>query len=393
MTSRIDPAAAAGNADTSLLFCSKCGLLLPLSKPVWKCECGGYLLLRNPSMFSLNSLTQRPTGLWRYQEALGLKEDSERISLGEGWTQLATAVVDGAPIFLKMDFLSPTGSFKDRGSAVMLTKLKEWGITEVIEDSSGNAGASVAAYAAAAGIRANIFIPASTSAAKATQISMYGAKLVRVDGTREAASQRAWDAAKETFYASHNWSPFFLAGMKTLAYEIAEQLEWNAPDWVVVPVGGGSSLVGLYLGFRELMAHGMISVLPRLAAVQSVNCRPVYQAWLSRSGVVLEVQMKSTVAEGISIAKPVRGASILEAIMKSKGHCCAVDDRAIWESLSTLARRGIYVEPTSAAALAGLSDLRQKAVINPSERVVVVLTGSGLKATEQIVERFNDVTQ
>ncbi len=346
-------------------------------------------MLRNTPMFSLHNLTQRPPGLWRYQEALGLREDAEKISIGEGWTPLATAVVDGVPIFLKMDFLSATGSFKDRGSAVMMSKLKEWGIAEIIEDSSGNAGASVAAYAAAAGITANIFIPASASAGKATQISMYGAKLIRVEGTREETSQRAWEAAKETFYASHNWSPFFLAGMKTAAYEIAEQLEWGAPDWVVVPVGGGSLLVGLYLGFRELLQHGMISVLPKLGAVQSANCPPIYQAWLSRSGVVLEVKKKATVAEGIAIAKPVRGLSILEAIQKSKGHCCVVDDGAVWQSFSTLSQQGIYVEPTSAAAVAGLTSLRQKGVINPRERVVVVLTGSGLKTTDKIVERFN----
>ena len=389
MTKRLDPTTPADSAETTLLCCSKCGALLPASKPAWKCECGGYLLLQTTSMFSPHSLTQRPTGLWRYRETLGVKEDTEKVSLGEGWSPLVSVVLDGIPAFLKMDFLCPTGSFKDRGSAVMISKLKEWGIAEVIEDSSGNAGASVAAYAAAAGIRGNIFVPASTSAAKATQISMYGAKLVRVEGTREDTSQKAWEAAKETFYASHNWSPFFLAGMKTVAYEIAEQLEWNAPDWVVVPVGGGSLLLGLYLGFRELLQHEMISVLPRLAAVQSANCPPVYQAWLSRSGVVSQVQKKATVAEGIAIAKPVRGPSILEAIQNSKGHCCVVDDRPIWEALSTLARKGIYVEPTSAAAFAGLSSIRHKGVIGPNERVVVVLTGSGLKVTDKIVEHFS----
>jgi len=389
MMKRLDPATPADSVETTLLCCSKCSALLPVSKPAWKCECGGYLLLQNTSMFSLHDLAQRSTGLWRYQEALGVKEDGENISLGEGWTPLVSVMLDGIPVFLKMDFLCPTGSFKDRGSAVMIRKLKEWGISEIIEDSSGNAGASVAAYAAAADIRAKILIPTSTPAGKATQISMYGATLVRVEGTREDTSQQAWEAAKETFYASHNWSPFFLAGMKTAAYEIAEQLEWKAPDWVVVPVGGGSLLVGLYLGFRELFQHAMIGVLPRLAAVQSASCPPVYQAWLSRSEVVLEVKKKATVAEGIAIAKPVRGPSILEAIQKSKGHCCVVDDRAIWESLSILARHGIYVEPTSAAACAGLSNLRQKGLISPGERVVVLLTGSGLKATDKIVEHFN----
>ncbi|MEM9982561.1 MAG: pyridoxal-phosphate dependent enzyme, partial [Bacteroidota bacterium] len=158
---------------------------------------------------------------------------------------------DNFKIHLKLDFLFPTGSYKDRGASVMISKVKELGIDKVVQDSSGNAGASVAAYCAKAGIACDIYAPKCTSQAKLTQIKMYGATLHLIDGTREDTAQAALEAAQKSYYASHCWNPYFFQGTKTFAFEIAEQMGWKAPDTVILPAGNGTLLIGAYIGFRE----------------------------------------------------------------------------------------------------------------------------------------------
>ena len=370
-----------------MLVCATCEAAFPEDRPRWRCECGSYLTLSASGMFSPGDLANRPPSLWRYREALGI-DDSPAVTLGEGFTPLSDARLDGFGLKLKLDFLCPTGSYKDRGSAVMIAKLKSWGVNEIIEDSSGNAGASIAAYAALAGLRANIYIPESASAGKAAQIAMYGARLMKVAGTRADTARAAWNAASELFYASHNWSPYFLAGMKTAAYEIAEQLSWNPPDWVVVPVGGGGLLSGVYMGFSDLLKAGVIRSMPRLAAVQSANCDPIYQAWSAGLSDVAAAEPRPTAAEGIAVAKPVRGKAILEAIRGSQGLVRTVTDDLIWDSVEALGRQGVYVEPTAAAAPGAVAAMRKEGVIGAGDRVVVILTGSGLKATDKIVEHY-----
>jgi threonine synthase len=371
-----------------MLVCSSCEAAFPEDRPRWRCECGSYLTLSASGLFSPGDLANRPASLWRYREALGIEDSSSAVTLGEGFTPLAGAMLEGFGLKLKLDFLCPTGSYKDRGSAVMITKLKSWGMADIIEDSSGNAGASIAAYAAVAGIRANIYIPESASAGKAAQIAVYGARLVKVAGTRADTARAAWNAASETFYASHNWSPYFLAGMKTAAYEIAEQLSWNPPDWVVVPAGGGGLLSGLYLGFSDLLKAGIIRSMPRIAAVQSANCDPIYQAWSEGLADVPGSDPKPTAAEGIAVAKPVRGKAILEAIRGSNGVVRTVTDDLIWDSVEALGRQGLYVEPTAAAAPGAIAAMRKEGLIASADRVVVILTGSGLKATDKVVEHY-----
>jgi len=371
-----------------MLLCSKCHTSYSAGEPRWRCACGSYLMLRTPAMFSRDSLPNRPPNLWRYAEALGIVDPANIVTLGEGMTPLVAGGIEGRTVHLKLDYLCPTGSYKDRGSTVMMSKLKEWGVPEIIEDSSGNAGASIAAYAALAGIQSNIYIPESTSAGKGAQIAMYGANLIKVPGTREDTAQAAWDAAASTFYASHNWSPYFLAGMKTAAYEIAEQMNWQVPDWVITPAGGGGLLVGLYLGFTDLLRAGITTGVPRLAAVQSAACDPIFRAWANYMSDVSQVAKQPTAAEGISVAKPVRGRDILGAIRDSNGLVRTVTDDEIWESVETLGRKGIYVEPTAAAAPAALAGLLRDGSIQDGQRVVIVLTGSGLKATDKIVGRY-----
>lgn len=371
-----------------MLICSDCQTTYPENEARWRCQCGGYLLYQSDRMFSREEVAIRPTSLWRYREALGIECDKHIVTMGEGFTPLIADQLAGQPVYLKLDQLCPTGSFKDRGSTVMLSKLCEWGIDEIIEDSSGNAGASVAAYASRAGIKAHVYIPGYTSAGKAAQIAMSAADLVKMPGSREDTAQAAWDAADRLFYASHNWSPYFVNGLKTLAYEIAEQLSWQAPEWVVAPTGGGSLVLGLYFGFSDLLRAGLVDRMPRLAVVQAENCAPVYQAWKQGLEDVPAVAKQETAAEGISIAKPVKGKDILKAIRATDGVVLTVSDDEVWAMVTELGKRGIYVEPTAAAAPAAVDKLQASGLVRPDQRVVVQLTGNGLKATDKIVQHY-----
>ena len=371
-----------------MLYCARCAATYPRSEARWRCECGGYLLVAQDGMFRPESVAGRPPTIWRYREALGIAEEASAITLGEGMTPLVDTRLGHQRVGLKVDYLCPTGSYKDRGSSVMLTQLKAWGLPRIIEDSSGNAGASIAAYAALAGISSDIYVPGSTSAGKAAQIEMYGANLVKVPGTREDTSRAALVAAQHHFYASHNWSPWFLIGMKTAAYEIAEQMGWRVPDWVVTPAGGGGLLCGLYLGFGDLLRAGITQSIPRLVAVQANACDPIYRAWESGLPDVPAVTKGITAAEGISVAQPVRGPMILQAIRESGGMAATVTDEEIWETLPVLGGQGLYVEPTAAAAPAAFQRLCREGIIPTDAYTVVMLTGSGLKATDKIVEHF-----
>ncbi|UOR01401.1 pyridoxal-phosphate dependent enzyme [Leucobacter allii] len=317
-------------------------------------------------------------GVWRYRAALPV-EVAEPISLGEGGTPLVPLPWAGAGVLGKLEWCSPTGSFKDRGASVMLSVLRAQGVDAVIEDSSGNGGAAVAAYAAAGGMRAAVFAPASTSPAKLVQARAHGARIELVDGPREAAQAAAIAAAErgEGCYASHNWQAFFLEGTKSLAYEIWEDLGRRAPDCVVLPVGAGSSLLGCAIGFGELLRSGRISRLPRLYAAQPLHCSPLDAA--HRAPGAAPRPVLPTVAEGAAIARPLRLRDMLDAVRESAGGTVAVSEAGIRAAHAALAARGLYVEPTSATAAAGLAELRASGDIGVGETAILVLTGSGLK--------------
>ena len=347
--------------------------------------------------------------LWRYREALPIPDDADIVTLGEGMTPLIplNASAD-AEHYVKLDYLCPTGSYKDRGASVLLTHLKALGVEEVVEDSSGNAGAAIAAYSARAGIRCTIYCPASTSKGKLAQIAAYGAELRLVEGNRTATTGAVKDAAKTVCYASHNWHPFFLEGTKTLAFEIVEQLGGDVPAHVICPVGFGSIYLGLFIGFRELREAGVIKRVPRLLGVQPAVCCPIYNAYrkgepsggqalaqqnkrdgklgeeqalaLKNKGVVSRmVQTGTTLAEGITAELPVRAQMILDTIHYTNGAFTIVDDAAILASLETLATRGIYVEPTSAVVVKAYEKFRDAGIIGAGEATVSILTGIGLK--------------
>ena len=365
--------------------CPACGTAYPADRPLWHCDCGGPLDLEPGQGLRRSDIDADDASLWRYRAALALKE-SPRVSLGEGWTPLVTRHWDGAPVRFKLESQMPTGSFKDRGTAVMLNHLLQVGVGPIHEDSSGNAGSSIATYAAAAGLRCRIYVPASAPRGKVVQIAAAGAEVRAIPGTREAVTEAALAAIGESFYASHNWHPYFIEGTKTLAYELWEQLGFAVPDNILVPTGYGSNILGLDRGFDELIRVGEVSRRPRLFAVQAENCSALAAAWAVGAADYVPFTPTATIADGIATVKPVRTAEVLAALRRSGGGVVTVPEAEIGPALKTLGRLGLFVEPTAATASAALSRLLRDRTIRPDETTIVVLTGHGLKATDKIDE-------
>ena len=371
-------------------ICNQCNTTYPIDALRYKCDCGQPLEVKQSeteTAFPIEQIAKRDNTLWRYREALPIADDNSIISLGEGMTPLVSFDNSTHDHRLKLDFVCPTGSYKDRGASVLLSKVKELGVREVVEDSSGNAGAAIAAYSAKAGIDCTIYCPSSTSKGKLTQISMYGAKLKLIEGNRAATTQGVLDAADTTYYASHNWNPFFLEGTKTIAFELAEQLGWKAPDHVICPIGFGSVYMGMYAGFRELQKKQVISKLPRLLGVQSAACCPVYKAYAgNRSQIERSPQTDETLAEGIASELPIRTQTIMDAIRGTNGAITIVDEAEIKAGIKVLASKGIYVEPTSAVIVKAFDKFVESGIIREGDVTVSILTGSGLKATDKLMK-------
>jgi threonine synthase len=370
-------------AEFNAFVCATCKRSYPLDSRDWWCECGGLFEFETQPSFDPGLIDAQDPGLWRYRALLPLEPTWEQVTLGEGGTPLLEATWDGRPVRLKLEFLAPTGSFKDRGAAVLITALHGIGVQRVVEDSSGNAGASLAAYGAKAGIACEVCVPASAAGPKLAQMAAYGAEVIEIKGKREYAALAAWAAAAHgAYYASHVYNPYFLAGTETLAYELWEQLGHRAPAALVIPTGNGTLFLGAYHGFQRLVQAGLIDHLPRFFAVQAAGCAPVYQAFLDGAGDVEPVTPEATVASGIAIANPVRGSQILAALRASGGDAVAVDEDEIETTYTRLARRGFFVEKTSAVAMAALATIQNRLPRGESP-VVVPLTGHGLKMCPQ----------
>ena len=288
--------------------------------------------------------------------------------------------------FFKLEWFNPTGSFKDRGSSVMLSFLRQIGVDAVLEDSSGNGGSSVAGFGAAGGMRVKILAPASTSPAKIAQVRAYGAEVQLVEGPREASEAEAIRQSGETFYASHNWQPFFLEGTKSLAYELWEDFGFRAPDNIIIPVGAGSSLLGCAFGFRELMKAGQIAKLPRLFVAQPLNCSPIDASFQAGVDTPVPREVHKTIAEGTAIKRPMRLREIISALRESGGGTIALTEEEIVAALRRLARQGLFAEPTCASAAAALDKLSSAGIIKAGESTVVIVTGTGLKAASTVAD-------
>lgn len=305
-------------------------------------------------------------------------------SLGEGDTPLVLLEKTGdelglGSLWAKLEFMAPTGSFKDRGSAILTTMGRDLGVTEFIEDSSGNAGASLAAYAAAAGLKAHVFAPASAASGKLDQIQIFGASLHKIEGPRQAATDAAEEFVEERglVYMSHNLSPYFSEGMKAASYEIVDVLD-DGIDHVVLPVGNGSLLIGMVRGYQELFEAGIVAKIPKFHGVQAHAVRPVVAALTGESWSHDDVQ--PTNASGIAVSKPPRLAEMLDAIQSTGGSGVTVDEESLTKWQSRLASsEGVFAEMTSAGAFAGLAKLIDSGVIDRDSNVCVPITGSGLK--------------
>lgn len=349
----------------------------------WRCECGGAWEPVERADFDPTLIDTADFSMWRYRRLYGTDFEQPSVRLGAGWTPLLDVHFEGRRVLFKPEYFAPTASFKDRGTAMMINVLAHQGAAHVADDSSGNAGASVAAYAARAGMRADIFVPAYASPAKQAQIAVYGAAVHPIPGPRNNAKLAAFEAAERgVALASHAYHPGFVLGQQSTAWELWEQLG-RAPDWFVVPVGQGLHLLGAWLGFRRLKAAGLVQRLPRLVAVQATKLAPLVRAFEAGLETVPGVEpAEQTVAEGLSIAKPVRGRRLLQAVRETGGTCVAVEDEAILAAQKKLARQGFYVEPTSATAAAALEAVLPLA--EPDHLVVVPLTGSGLKGSPRL---------
>ncbi len=305
-------------------------------------------------------------------------------SLGEGDTPLVLLEKTGSELGLetlwaKLEFMTPTGSFKDRGSAILTTMGRDLGVREFVEDSSGNAGASLSAYAAAAGLKAHVFAPASAASGKLDQIQVFGASLHKIEGPRQAATDAAEKFVKERglIYMSHNLSPYFSEGMKAVSYEL-EDVIGDGIDHVVLPVGNGSLLIGMVRGYRELLEAGVVSKIPKFHGVQAHAVRPVVAELNNEKWSQDDVQ--PTNASGIAVSVPPRLAEMVEVIRSTAGTGVTVPEESFTEWQSRLASsEGVFAEMTSAGAFAGLVKLIESGVIERGSNVCIPITGSGLK--------------
>lgn len=356
--------------------CVKCQSPYPASGVPYACPvCGGMFDYPAPLKIDLNKVEKDLPGMWRYRHSFVLPKNAPVVSLGEGQTPLLWQKHKGFEVGLKLESMNPTGSYKDRGTAVLLSQLAARGVDLAVEDSSGNAGASFAAYAARAGMRARVFVPETASGPKRHQIEMFGADLVRVPGPRsEAAKAVLAEAERGIAYASHAFMPFGLPGIATTAYEIFEQMG-TVPGTVICPVGHGGLLLGLIRGFSALEYAGFAERQPYYVGVQAQNCAPLWAVYQKGKTALAQFEEGPTLAEGVRVRQPSRMDAILVEIGTQGGIITAVSEEDLLPAARELARYGVYVEPTSALVWAAWKDLMEE-LPGP---IVMVLTGSGLK--------------
>ncbi|CAB3654405.1 pyridoxal-5'-phosphate-dependent protein subunit beta [Achromobacter marplatensis] len=360
----------------------------PITDARWCSDAQTPLMISPLPGISRDDIDTRDRSIWRYRAALP-QDIAQPVSLGEGATPMVERAWGGLRPHFKLEWFNPTCSFKDRGAAVMLSWLRQIGIPAVAEDSSGNGGAAIAAFGAAADMGVTIFAPAYTSIAKVAQIRAFGADVRLVEGPRENSQTEAIRASRDIFYASHNWQPFFLQGTKAIAYEMWEDFGFQAPDNVVIPAGAGSNVLGCAIGFAELLAAGQIRRRPKLFVAQPLNCSPVDASFHAGVDSAVPREALPTVAEGTAIKHPVRLREVLQAVRASGGQTVAVPEADIVAAVKRLALSGLYAEPTSATAAAALQVLEARGAIQANERTVVLLTGTGIKSTQFMTDLYS----
>lgn len=359
-------------------ICSRCGKRVPTTTRQAKCECGGLWNLDYvPPKFSLDDVDRNEWSMFRYRKFMALEGDAWKdISLGEGMTPVVRLDEN---VLLKMDYFMPTLSFKDRGAAVLIAHCKAIGVDSVVQDSSGNAGNSVAAYSGKAGINCEIFVPEGTSPKKIDMIRAHGATCTVVPGSRDHCADvcRSKVDTDNCYYANHVYNPYFYEGTKTYIYEVFEQLG-RMPKHILIPVGNGTLFLGAIYALEHLLASGVIEAMPKIIALQSEYCDPILQAAEKGEDKPAKVTPKPTIAEGIAIGLPMRGEEILRLTYKYNIKYVHAPEDKIMEARAALAKKGIYCEHTTAANYAAYLHYCQ--LYGTAEDCLITMCGAGLKS-------------
>ncbi len=359
-------------------ICSKCGKRESTTTRQAKCECGGLWNLDYvPPKFSLDDIDRDEWSMFRYRKFMAVEGDGWKdISLGEGMTPVVRLDEN---VLLKMDYFMPTLSFKDRGAAVLIAHCKDIGVDYVVQDSSGNAGNSVAAYSGKAGIKCEIFVPEGTSPGKIDMICAHGATCTVVPGSRDHCADvcRGKVDTDGCYYANHVYNPYFYEGTKTYIYEVFEQLK-RMPKHIIIPVGNGTLFLGAIYALEHLLASGVIEEMPKIIALQSQNCDPLLQAAERGEDKPAKVTPTPTIAEGIAIGLPMRGEEILRLTHKYNIKYVHAPEDKIMEARAALAKKGIYCEHTTAANYAAY--LHYCELYGTAEDCLITMCGAGLKS-------------
>ncbi len=387
-------------AHISYLECSKCGEHLGAAQPQTICpKDGGSLYVRYDlaslkGKFTPDSLRSRPATMWRYREVL---PGNEPVSLGEGFTPLLPSR-EYPNVYIKDEGLNPTGSFKARGLCAAVTMARQYGLKKLAVPSAGNAASALAAYCAAAGIEAHIFMPKDVPTANLVECRAYGAKVTLVDGLISDCARMVGERkqAEGWFDISTLKEPFRVEGKKTMGYEVAEQLDWELPDAIFYPTGGGVGLIGMWKAFEEMEHLGWLDSKtgkkrprprPKMISVQASGCAPVAKAWEEHKSVAEMWQNAQTLAAGLRVPKPYADYIILDILKQSGGTAIAVTDQQIFQAVEEWAsREGVFAAPEGAASLAAYKILLAQGFLKPTERVVLFNTGSGLKYIDVVAE-------
>jgi len=383
--------------------CSECSREYRPEEMVCRCpNCSGRIeILYDYDRIRENLIrkkSDRTAYFWQFSELLPVLDRTKPVSLGEGGTCLLRCKrlesrLGLRELYVKDETRNPTGSFKDRCSAITLSKASECSVTAVVMPSSGNAGASACAYSARAGVACYVFVPSTVEAAKMTQILIYGGRVVRIEGAlidchflvSEASKRYGWQEITTNSLSN----VYSTQGSKTTAYEICVELGWETPDWILLPFGGGGNLYGHWLGFQEFLKLGFINKMPRMAAVQAAGCAPFVKAFRERiTPAKAEAWMNpETVATGIACGYPYDIDVALPAIYQSNGTAETVTDKEILDAQMLLAKaEGIFAEPSAAASIAGLKKLIDNGIIDRSDLIVCEVTGNGLKDTQSAMK-------
>ena len=380
----------------SSIRCFICKKDYPLASINTFANCCNQPLIVNYSpgdYFSKGMLADRKKDMWRYAEMLPVSDEQNIISLGEGMTPIVSMnkLADQfgfSDLILKDESSNPTGSFKARGISVAISKAKEFGITNCIIPTAGNAGGALAAYCAKADIKCTVVMPRHTPQIFKQECELYGAELILVDGLINDCAKKASEINKDNDYfdISTLKEPYRLEGKKTMGYEIAEQLNWQLPDVIVYPAGGGTGLIGIWKAFQEMISLGWISdVLPRMIAVQSAQCAPILSALKDRVNWKNDFTPKATIANGLAVPYPFGMDMMLQVLKESGGTAIAVEEKEIVVGVKEIAKtEGLILSPEGAATWKALLQLRDAGIISSSEKILLLNTGSGYKYLDNL---------